>query len=164
MERKEKQRRSCLLDAGTGKYAAVGTFQKFILVMRIVYSIGTSQKGSIMHFIQPNWWQYTKYILFRNHSVTTPGHLYYRTVFRQRLKQNLFSSMSTWQMMYVSIPGRQPASWLGSIYHWSRSCRLPILNTQKVFAVGGSSHAPGCWHPCSSCCLHYSFFTDVELW
>ena len=37
-----------------------------------------------------NWWQYTKYILFRNQYILISGHLSCRTVSRQRLKQNSF--------------------------------------------------------------------------
>ena len=53
-----------------------------------------------------NWWKSTKYILFRNHGVKMFGHLCYRTLLRQRSKQNLFSLMATWQMMYIRVPGK----------------------------------------------------------
>ena len=42
------------------------------------------------------------------------------------------------------------------------SCHLAMDHTHKVFACGGSSRAPGCLRPRSSCPLHYSFFTDGE--
>ena len=109
-----------------------------------------------------NWWKCTKYILFRNQRIQTSGHLSCRTPFRQRSKQNSFSRMPTWQMMYLTISEKQSETWLRSIAHWIRS-HLPMHNnTHKVIACGGSSRAPGCWHPRSSCPLHYSFFTDVE--
>ena len=109
-----------------------------------------------------NWWKCTKYILFRNHFISTSGHLSCRTPFRQQSEQNLFLWMSTWQMMYINITGKQSASWLRSIAPWIRSCHLPMDYTHEVLACGGSSRAPGCWHPRSSCSLHYSFFTDDE--
>ena len=112
-----------------------------------------------------NWWKCTKYILFRNHSIQTSGHLSCRTLFRQRLKQKLFLRMPTWQMMYLNMSGKQSASWLRSIAPWIRSSHLAMHhNTHEVLACGGSSRAPGCWHPRTSCPLHYSFFTDAELW
>jgi hypothetical protein len=130
---------------------------------RIVFSIRTSQNGSIVHCILPNWWQYRKYILFRNHSIRTSGHFSWRTFFRQRFKQNLFFRISTWQMMYIRFARREPASWLRSFVQWT-CCHLSKIYTHKGFVFGGSSPSPGFWHPQSSCCLHYSFFTDVKEW
>ena len=109
-----------------------------------------------------NWWQYTKYILFSNHSISMTGHLCCRTLSRQRSKQNLFPRMPTWQMMYITISGRQTASWLRSIAQWIYSWYPMFHHTHKVMPFEGSSRVPGCWHPRSSCHLHYSFFTEAE--
>ena len=107
-----------------------------------------------------NWWKCTKYILFRNHCIQTSGHLSCKTPLRQRLKQNLFPR-TTWQMIYVNVSGKQSASWLGSIAPWICS-HLSMDYTHKVLLCGGSSSAPACWHPRTSCSLHYSFFTYAE--
>ena len=120
----------------------------------------------IMDFLLFNWWQYTKYILFSNHFIWTPGHLCCRTLSRQRSKQNLFLPITTWQTMYINISGRQPASSLRSIAQWICSCHFSTFHyhTPKGFPFGGSSRVPGCWHPRSSCSLHYSFFTHAKPW
>ena len=100
---------------------------------------------------------------FKNQFIRTCRHLCFRALYRQWLKRNLFPWMFTWEIMYPTGTGRQPASWLGSIYEW-RGSWIPIFSKPKVFAFRGSSRRPGCWHPQSSCHLHYSFFTDGKLW
>ena len=158
----KKKRKSSPNSSSNGEFAGVGTAAVCFSDQQMS-CIGTSQKGSVMLFILLSWCQYTKYILLTNHCIKTSGHLCCRALFKQRSKQNWFLRMSTWQVMYIRIAGK-PASWLRSIVLWIHCSHLPIFHTHQAMSCGGSSHAPGCWHPRSSCPLHYSFFTDVELW